>query len=287
MKSSQSKPAPTATARPRAIVAELRDVIVTFDSFLTRALDDVTFEIHRGEIFGLAGPTGSGKSTALRLLAGDLSPTQGKVKVLGRAPRWSGVKSRIGYLPQLAGANEVHRKTGLHDTVNRWLSSLGKRSRSQSIPTATAAQRRTQIAQAVLGSRELVLLDEPFAGLDPAGCGEMRELIRSLAARGQTVVLSGDSLAELKEVCHRLAFFWGGKIQAVGALAELLATTDAIRFAGPVLPPATAERVLTLLRDELRISAAAAEPSAPPPADVSIHPAPADEKLRKLLGNPN
>jgi ABC-2 type transport system ATP-binding protein len=240
---------PTPGQQPSAeIVAGLWEVTKTFDSYQTRALAGVTLEIRRGEIFGLLGPAGSGKSITLRLLAGRLRPTEGKVKVFGRPPWRGAIRARIGYLPGKAS----------RPIAAGWFGFLGRRfrpgrsgSRRATEKSSSTPQPGPALAQAVLGSRDLVLLDDPFAGRDEVGRREVKELILSLARRGKTIVFSSDSLFDTRDICDRVAVYYEGRIQAIGSLEELLATRDAIRFMAPVLPPATSERLLGFIRAEL------------------------------------
>jgi ABC-2 type transport system ATP-binding protein len=253
---------------PREIAVAARGVIKTFDSFLTRALDDVNFEVRRGEVFGLVGPAGSGKTTLLKLLAGLASPTEGKIKVFGRSPKWGAVKARIGYLPQKKNAGAKDEAEGIFEALGKSLSLLRGRRTKISGEVSAESPRRKDFAQAVLGGRDLILLDEPFAGLDAAGRREIRELIASLSARGKTVIVTGALISDVKNLCDRMAVLFAGKIQATGTLDDLLATPDAIRFTGPVLASATAERVLKIIRDDLQESSAN-EPAAPAPEAVT------------------
>lgn len=104
----------------------------------------------------------------------------------------------------------------------------------------------------LLKSPDLVLLDDLFHGLDPAGCGEMKELIVTLSNRGKTVILTSDSLWPAMDICHRLAIFHGGTIEATGTTEEFLAAPGALRLIGDLLPPATAVRALQVLGEDLR-----------------------------------
>lgn len=226
------------------VVVVMRDVTMTFDGCLTRVLNAVSLNVRRGEVFGLLGPKGSGKSTALKILAGRLRPFDGKVTAFGGSPRRAWNKARIGYLPQNAG----DRSAGWFSWIVELLSS--KRQPRAALPLSTT-QRRTLLAQVLAKGPELVLLDEPLAGLDPPNCREMKELIFQLAQRGKTVILAGNSLSEAKDVCNRMAILHRGEIQAVGTIAELLATPDAVRVTGPVLPQTTAERVLKIIREDI------------------------------------
>ncbi len=112
-------------------------------------------------------------------------------------------------------------------------------------------QRRIGLAQALINDPEFVILDEPTAGLDPIGCREVKDLILALARRGKTVILSSHLLADVEDVCDRVVIYYGGRIQAMGTLAELLAKPDTIRITAPALPRATMERVLALIRQDV------------------------------------
>jgi ABC-2 type transport system ATP-binding protein len=109
-------------------------------------------------------------------------------------------------------------------------------------------QRRIGLAQALINDPDLVLLDEPTAGLDPIGCREVKDLILALARRGKTVILSSHLLADVEDVCDRVVIYYGGRIQAMGSLRELLATPDAVQITTPILPRQTMDRVLELIR---------------------------------------
>ena len=112
-------------------------------------------------------------------------------------------------------------------------------------------QRRIGLAQALINDPDLVILDEPTAGLDPIGCREVKDLILALARRGKTVILSSHLLSDVEDVCDRVVIYYGGKIQAMGTLKELLATPDAIRITTPALPRETMERVLEIIRKDV------------------------------------
>src|SRR6266508_5361608 len=112
-------------------------------------------------------------------------------------------------------------------------------------------QRRIGLAQALINDPDLVLLDEPTAGLDPIGCREVKDLILALARRGKTVLLSSHLLSDVEDVCDRVVIYYGGRIQAMGTLKELLATPDAVRITTPLLPRETMEKVLELIRHDV------------------------------------
>jgi ABC-2 type transport system ATP-binding protein len=107
------------------------------------------------------------------------------------------------------------------------------------------------LAQALINDPDLVILDEPTSGLDPIGCREVKDLILALARRGKTVILSSHLLADVEDVCDRVVIYYGGKVQAMGTLKDLLATPDAIRITTPALPRETMERVLAIIRKDV------------------------------------
>lgn len=253
------------------VVAALRDVTVTFDGYVTRALAHVNLEIRRGEILGVLGAKDAGKSTLLQLLAGRLRPAEGAVKVFRRSPRWGAIRSRIGYVPG---------KSGL-DRSRGFLSRIFRRKAGSS----PAARGGAGLTQAMMGGRDLVILDEPFDGANPAETLELKSLIQELPARGKTVVLSGDSLTDAKDICNRLVILHDGMIRAAGSLEELLNAPGALRFLAPVLPADIAGRIGKILREELARGSVPHQPSIVPPEKPTeqphVSPTP-DEQLTHL-----
>ena len=112
-------------------------------------------------------------------------------------------------------------------------------------------QRRIGLAQALINDPDLVILDEPTSGLDPIGCREVKDLIMALARRGKTVILSSHLLSDVEDVCDRVVIYYGGRIQAMGTLNELLTEPDSVRVTMPVLPRAAMQRVLATLREHV------------------------------------
>src|ERR1700733_10809703 len=254
------------------VVVSVRGLTKVFKDFWNRpkarAVDNVDFEVRRGEVFGLLGPNGSGKSTTVKLLLGLLNPTKGHIEVFGHSPRHVQTKSRIGYLPE---ESYLYRYLNSRETLdffgNLFHLSKGEReNRTEQLlemvglgKTQTRAvgefskgmQRRIGLAQALINDPDLVILDEPTAGLDPIGCREVKDLIVALARRGKTVILSSHLLSDVEDVCDRVVIYYGGKIQAAGTLKDLLATPDTLRITTPVLPRATLERVLEIIRKDI------------------------------------
>ncbi len=254
------------------VVVSVRGLTKVFKDFWGRskahAVNDVDFDVKRGEVFGLLGPNGSGKSTTVKMLLGLLYPTKGHIEVFGQSPRHVQTKARIGYLPEESylyrylnsretldffgnlfhldkgdrdkRAEQLLEMVGLNQTLTR---SVGEFSKGM--------QRRIGLAQALINDPDLIILDEPTAGLDPIGCREIKDLIIALAKRGKTVILSSHLLSDVEDVCDRVVIYYGGKIQALGTLKELLAKPDTLRITTPVLPRETMERVLEIIRKDI------------------------------------
>lgn len=219
-----------------------------------RALTNVNLEVYRGEVLGVLGPAASGKSTLIRILAGRLSPSEGRAKVFGRSPKGRAMRARVGYLPQNSNDTRSHLLSDVGDFLKEvfWLTWLGYR-KSQPTPDPKGTDRRGKLRQILMKNPELVLLDEPFSGLDPAGCGEVLEFIHVLKQHGRTVVLSDNSLARTKDICDRLAVLRRGEIEAIGTLQDLLATRAGLHYVSELLSQATAERALNVIRQDLGV----------------------------------
>jgi len=253
------------------VVVAVRGLTKVFKDFWgrpkARAVDGVDFDIRRGEVFGLLGPNGSGKSTTVKMLLGLLYPTRGHIEVFGHSPRHVKTKARIGYLPE---ESYLYRYLDSAETLDFFgnlfqLSAKERRNRSEQLlemvglsqvrrrtvgEFSKGMQRRIGLAQALINDPDMIVLDEPTSGLDPIGCREVKDLIVALAQRGKTVLLSSHLLADVEDVCDRVVIYYGGKIQAMGTLKELLATPDAVRITAPLLPRETLERALAILRRE-------------------------------------
>jgi ABC-2 type transport system ATP-binding protein len=254
------------------VVVAVRGLTKVFKDFWgrpkARAVDNVDFEVRRGEVFGLLGPNGSGKSTTVKMLLGLLYPTRGHIEVFGHSPRHVATKSRIGYLPE---ESYLYRYLNSKETLdffgNLFDLPPGERQRRAEqliemvglTQTRTRAvgefskgmQRRIGLAQALINDPDLVILDEPTAGLDPIGCREVKDLIVALARRGKTVILSSHLLSDVEDVCDRVVIYYGGRIQAFGTLKELLARPDSIRITLPPLSRETMQRVLEIIRHDV------------------------------------
>ena len=205
------------------------------------AVDDISFTVEDGVIYGLLGPNGAGKSTIMNILTGYLAATEGQVTVAGHPlpEEADAAKACVGYLPEqpplypemtvqeyltfaaeLKGVKKAERKeqvcraarrTGLEAVLPRLIRSLSK-----------GYKQRVGIAQALLGSPRLIILDEPTVGLDPAQVIEIRKLIRELG-RAHTVILSSHILSEVQAVCQQILILSKGHLAAAGSLEELTA----------------------------------------------------------------
>jgi ABC-2 type transport system ATP-binding protein len=269
----------TRTPPTGEVVVAVRGLTKVFKDFWgrpkARAVDNVDFEVRQGEVFGLLGPNGSGKSTTVKMLLGLLYPTRGHIEVFGKSPRHVATKARIGYLPE---ESYLYRYLNSHETLDFFgnlfhLSNDERRQRAEQLldmvgltQTRTRSvgefskgmQRRIGLAQALINDPDLVILDEPTAGLDPIGCREVKDLILALARRGKTVILSSHLLSDVEDVCDRVVIYYGGRIQAMGELKDLLANRDAVRITTPPLPREKMQKVLELIRadvaeDKIRI----------------------------------
>jgi ABC-2 type transport system ATP-binding protein len=262
----------TANRKSTEVVVAVRGLTKIFKDFWNRpkarAVDNVDFEVRRGEVFGLLGPNGSGKSTTVKLLLGLLNPTRGHIQVFGHSPHHVRTKERIGYLPE---ESYLYRYLNSRETLDFFgnlfqlnrserqnragqlleMVGLGKTQTRAVGEFSKGMQRRIGLAQALINDPDLVILDEPTAGLDPIGCREVKDLILALARRGKTVILSSHLLSDVEDVCDRVVIYYGGKIQAAGTLKELLSEPDTLRITTPVLPRPTLERVLEIIRKDI------------------------------------
>jgi ABC-2 type transport system ATP-binding protein len=233
-----------------------------------RAVDTVNFEVRRGEVFGLLGPNGSGKSTTIKMLLGLLYPTKGHIEIFGHSPRHVKTKARIGYLPE---ESYLYKYLDSRETLDffgnlfqlppeqrdqrteQLLEMVGlNQVRSRTVGEfSKGMQRRIGLAQALINDPDLVILDEPTAGLDPLGCREVKDVILALKNRGKTVILSSHLLSDVEDVCDRVVIYYGGKIQADGTLKELLTERSSVRITFPSLPREAMENILGTIRRDV------------------------------------
>ncbi|HRD23385.1 MAG TPA: ABC transporter ATP-binding protein [Candidatus Hydrothermia bacterium] len=214
-------------------VVEVTNICKTFKGDLFQkpfsALKDISFEIEKGESFGLIGVNGAGKSTTIKIILGVIFPDSGEVKILGDSPGALKVKKKISYLPEnpvfyenLNGEDFIKfvgRLRGLEgkvlrDEVERWLFkvNLEKDGKKPLKKYSRGMIQRIGLAQAFIGNPELVILDEPLNGLDPLGRRMARDLIEETLRLGTTVFFTSHILEDIERICHRVAIIHSGRI---------------------------------------------------------------------------
>jgi ABC-2 type transport system ATP-binding protein len=229
------------------VVIETRNLSKVYRDFWgrqkVRALKALDLEIQRGEIFGLLGPNGSGKTTTIKLLLGLLFPTSGEALVFGKKASEVTKNERIGYLPE---ESYLYRFLNAEETLNFYgklfdmpadtrkqrvaelikLVQLDWAKRRQLKEYSKGMTRRIGLAQALINDPELILLDEPTSGLDPIGTREMKDLILKLKEQGKTVVMCSHLLADVQDVCDRIAILHQGELKELGRVDSLLKVRD-------------------------------------------------------------
>ena len=208
-----------------------------------RALKALDLEVHRGEVFGLLGPNGSGKTTTIKLILGLLFPTEGEALVFGKSATDVSKNERIGYLPE---ESYLYRFLNAEETLDFYarLFDMSPETRQQRVDAlikqvglVTARKRQLQeyskgmsrrigLAQALINDPDLILLDEPTSGLDPIGTREMKDMILRLKEEGKTVVMCSHLLADVQDVCDRIAILHQGELKELGRVDTLLTVAD-------------------------------------------------------------
>lgn len=258
-----------AAGAPRERVVACEHLTKVFRDFWMRsrvkAVDDVSFDVYRGEIFGLLGPNGSGKSTTIKILLGLLHKTTGRVSVFGKLPSDVAVKKRIGYLPE---ESYLYQFLNARETLDYYakLFELDAKTRERRIDElldmvgltavqfrpvreySKGMQRRIGIAQALINDPELLILDEPTTGLDPIGTRQIKDLILELGRRGKTVILSSHLLGDVEDCVDRMVILYGGKIQAAGTCDELLESADKTTIETSALDEETIREIDEVIR---------------------------------------
>jgi len=234
----------------------------------SKAVNDLDFEVHRGEVLGLLGPNGSGKSTTIKMLLGLLYPSGGRLTVFGKSPRDVAIKKMIGYLPE---ETYLYKYLTAFETLDFFaslfnLSGLERRKRCEQLldmvglshaknrPVGEFSKgmaRRIGLAQAMINDPQLLILDEPTSGLDPLGCKEVKDLILLLKKRGKTVIVTSHLLSDVEDVCDRVLILYGGQIRAQGKLDDLLSIEKRSIISTPQLDPAIMDKVLKALHENI------------------------------------
>lgn len=208
-----------------------------------RALKGLDLEVRKGEVFGLLGPNGSGKSTTIKLLLGLLFPSSGRATIFGKPTTEVSKNERIGYLPE---ESYLYRFLTAEETLDFYgrlfdMPSDLRRERAAKLIEKVGLKwarrrplreyskgmtRRIGLAQALINDPDLVMLDEPTSGLDPLGTREMKDLILELKEQGKTVVMCSHLLADVQDVCDRIAILYQGELKEMGRVDELLEVTN-------------------------------------------------------------
>ena len=252
------------------------------------AVDAVDLTVRRGEVYGFLGPNGAGKTTTLRMLLGLVRPSSGRATVHGLPPgdpvavaRTGSLVEGPGFYPYLSGRENLRvlaRYRGLGDReVDRVLErvDLAERGGDRFKTYSLGMKQRLGVAAALLGEPDLLVLDEPTNGLDPAGMADMRALLVDVAAGGQTVLLSSHLLAEVQEICDRVGIISGGRLLVESTVTDLRGATG-IRLVAEPLDRALAVAMTVAGDDAVEVDGAALRVSGPA--------AQAPELARALVG---
>ncbi|MBR4102768.1 MAG: ABC transporter ATP-binding protein [Thermoguttaceae bacterium] len=225
------------------VVVETKNLTKTYRDFWgrqkVRALKALDLQVKRGEIFGLLGPNGSGKTTTIKLLLGLLFPTSGEVNILGRPASDVAKNERLGYLPE---ESYLYRFLNAEETLDFYgrlfnipaavrkqrvaqliqMVGLESAKKRQLREYSKGMTRRIGLAQALVNDPDLILLDEPTSGLDPIGTRNMKNLILQLKEQGKTVIMSSHLLGDVQDVCDRVGVLYQGELKELGRVEDLL-----------------------------------------------------------------
>ena len=244
----------------------------TFKDFWGRpkvkALRGVDLKVREGSVFGLLGPNGAGKSTLIKLLLGHLYPTAGQLEIFGKSAKSVESKLRLGYLPErsymyknLTAKETLHYfgeilkldKPVIKERTEQLLDMVGLENAANRLVGSFShgMTRRIGLAQALLNAPDLLILDEPTAGMDPVGCREVKDLIIEVAKQGKTVLVTSHLLADTQDVCDEFNVMFGGKVQVQGKKDELLKDLDTTTLNFPKVSAETLKKAQAVLREEL------------------------------------
>ena len=227
------------------------------------AVRDLTLRVEPGQVYGLLGPNGSGKSTTLKIILGLVSPTRGKTEIFGRDSREVASREAVGFLPEspyfpkyLTGAETLRfygKLCGAHGArlaqrVDELLALVGlTNAGDRRLGTYSKGMlQRIGLAQALVHEPRLVVLDEPTAGVDPAGSREIQDLILDLKRRGIAVLLSSHLLGQVQEVCDRVGILAEGVLVREGAMEELLGIKNQTEIILEGASPGLIEQIVTM-----------------------------------------
>ncbi len=229
-------------------VLEVRNLVKRYDGFT--AVDDLTFEVRRGEIFGLLGPNGAGKTTTIRAIMDIFKPDEGTIVVLGRPP--GAARTRVGYLPEERGLYRDLKvlevleylaelkgmdRSRAREQAQKWLErvDLAEWATRKVKDLSRGMQQKLQFVASVVHDPELLILDEPFQGLDPVNVDLLKRLIRDLQAEGKTILLSAHQMNLVEVLCDRIVLINRGRAVLYGPLAEIKRqyAAQTVRLRGP------------------------------------------------------
>jgi ABC-2 type transport system ATP-binding protein len=232
-------------------IVETRNLTKVYRDFWGRrkkvALNALDLVIKRGEIFGLLGPNGSGKTTTIKLLLGLLFPTAGEAVVFDRPAVDVKKNERIGYLPEESYLYRFLNAEETLDFYGRLFDMPAERRRQRAAELITLVgldkdkkrvlreyskgmRQRIGLAQALINDPELIILDEPTSGLDPLGTLWMKELIVKLRDQGKTVIMCSHRLDDVQDVCDRIAILFNGDLQTLGEVSKLLEDAERVEM---------------------------------------------------------
>jgi ABC-2 type transport system ATP-binding protein len=241
----------------RDVIVETRKLTKVYRDFWGRAkktaLRALNLEIYRGEIFGLLGPNGSGKTTTIKLLLGLLFPTDGEAFIFGKPAADVRKNERIGYLPEESYLYRFLNADETLDFYGRLFNIAGDRRRKEADKLidmvglkgdkkrilkeySKGMRQRIGLAQALINDPELVILDEPTSGLDPIGTRWMKDLIMKLREQGKTVILCSHRLDDVQDVCDRIAILYEGELQELGEVSTLLQDANRLEVQASGVP---------------------------------------------------
>ena len=249
-------------------VIQIRNLTKTYRDFWGRkkvqALNSLSLEVNKGEVFGLLGPNGSGKTTTMKLLLGLLFPTEGEISILGKPASDVSKNEKIGYLPE---ESYLYRFLNAEETLDFYgrlfdISAEERKQRTNELIEMVGLQharrrqlkeyskgmtRRIGLAQALINNPDLVLLDEPTSGLDPEGSQDMKRLIENLRDQGKTVVMCSHLLADVQDVCDRIAILYGGELKELGRVEDLLKEQHETQFVTSHLDDTAVDEIKAVL----------------------------------------
>jgi ABC-2 type transport system ATP-binding protein len=225
-----------------------------------KGLDRLSISIKPGEVFGLIGPNGSGKTTTFKLLLGLIFPTEGKATILGKPPTDVSAKARLGFLPEesylyrwlnadetldffgrLFNLDRATRKKRADELITRF--GLAHARHRQIREYSKGMMRRVGFCQALINDPEVVILDEPTSGLDPISSRQIKDLILELKHRGKTVLLSSHLLADVQDVCDTICILHQGQTKVHGAVKDILVKRDSVSLTFKDLSDATRQKI--------------------------------------------